>query len=46
MHDAAKGAELLLLATLLQQYCPNDKDEVDTDSLKVAASTLLTSQSS
>jgi DNA polymerase phi len=34
-EDAAKGTELLLLATLLQQYCADESEEFDTDILKV-----------
>jgi hypothetical protein len=34
-QDAAKGAELLLKATLLQQYCANESDEADSGSLEV-----------
>jgi len=33
-HESAKGAELLLLATVLQQYCQEPED-VDSDVLEV-----------
>ncbi|KAF9466352.1 DNA polymerase phi-domain-containing protein [Collybia nuda] len=33
-QEAAKGAELLLLATALQQYCVGDHDEVDTETME------------
>ncbi|KAG6919948.1 hypothetical protein DXG01_013297 [Tephrocybe rancida] len=33
-QEAAKGAELLLLATILQQYCSEEGDEIDTEALE------------
>ncbi|KAF8061577.1 DNA polymerase phi-domain-containing protein [Lyophyllum atratum] len=33
-QEAAKGAELLLLATVLQQYCTDEEEEVDTEALE------------
>ncbi|KAG6845192.1 hypothetical protein H0H87_012749 [Tephrocybe sp. NHM501043] len=33
-QEAAKGAELLLLATVLQQYCSEEGDEIDTEALE------------
>lgn len=34
-RDAARGAELLLSATLLHQYCIDDDDEADAEALEV-----------
>ncbi|RDB24111.1 DNA polymerase V [Hypsizygus marmoreus] len=33
-QEAARGAELLLLATILQQYCTGEQEEVDTEALE------------
>ncbi|KAF5386843.1 hypothetical protein D9615_001886 [Tricholomella constricta] len=33
-QEAAKGAELLLMATVLQQYCTDGEDEGDTEALE------------
>ncbi|KAG5647160.1 hypothetical protein DXG03_001115 [Asterophora parasitica] len=33
-QEAAKGAELLLMATVLQQYCSDDEDEANTETLE------------
>lgn len=35
LQDAAKGAELLLTATIIQQYCQDEQEEADTDALDV-----------
>ncbi|TFK42972.1 DNA polymerase phi-domain-containing protein [Crucibulum laeve] len=34
-QEAAKGAELLLLATTLQQYCATNEDDLDLETLEV-----------
>ncbi|KAG6821076.1 hypothetical protein H0H93_007235 [Arthromyces matolae] len=34
-QEAAKGVQLLLSATVLQQYCADEEDEVDTEALEV-----------
>lgn len=34
-QESAKGAELLLLGTLLQQYCSGDDENVDNGALEV-----------
>ncbi|KAG6841689.1 hypothetical protein C0991_008327 [Blastosporella zonata] len=40
-QEAAKGAELLLSATILQQYCSDEGDEIDTEALEVSYPRLI-----
>ena len=44
-REAAKGAELLLSAIILHQYCNDDDEEDDGDTLQVGSALFLIEQS-